>query len=364
MAGYFRQFLAVLRIGPRAQAPFQSVLDEARITDRFLLQWFNYICFVLQALPAKQHQLAPVAFMMDSLYPVGRFLDYPKGGVGSLVDALVAGVEKNGGEVRLKSAVESILIEDGVATGVKLKQGQEIRAETAVISNASTWDTARLLPESCAADWKAAGGDPEPTRSFLHLHIGFKAEGLDPKALRLHYSVINAWEPIDGEGNVVIVSIPSVVDPSLAPPGRHCLHAYVAATEPFELWQGLDRSSSAYKKLKEERCEVLWKAVERIIPDIRQRVDVKLLGSPLTHARFTRRHQGSYGPYARASDSPLAGLSLPGAKTPIPQLLRCGDSTFPGIGVPSSAASGVAAATTLLTVKQHLALLKRMKIPA
>ena len=49
-----------------------------------------------------------------------------------------------------------------------------------------------------------------------------------------------------------------MIDPSLAPPGKHCLHAYLPATEPYELWQGLDRRSAEYQALKEERSRVLW----------------------------------------------------------------------------------------------------------
>ena len=38
--------------------------------------------------------------------------------------------------------------------------------------------------------------------------------------------------------NVVLISIASVLDPSLAPAGKHTLHAYLPATEPFHLWEG------------------------------------------------------------------------------------------------------------------------------
>lgn len=38
--------------------------------------------------------------------------------------------------------------------------------------------------------------------------------------------------------NVVLVSIPSVMDADLAPPGKHTLHAYLPATEPWSLWEG------------------------------------------------------------------------------------------------------------------------------
>ena len=38
--------------------------------------------------------------------------------------------------------------------------------------------------------------------------------------------------------NVVLISLASVLDPSLAPAGKHTLHAYLPATEPFHLWEG------------------------------------------------------------------------------------------------------------------------------
>lgn len=370
IARFLPNFLKVLLVGPQAQAPFARFLEDAHVTDKFLLHWFDYLCFVLQALPAARHQAAPVAFMMEHLYTPGRVLDYPKGGVGALVAALVRGVEKHGGEVRLRSPVEEILLDTaGHANGVKLKSGKAIMASEAVISNASAWDTEKLLPgkQDVRERWRKEGGSPDPAGSFLHLHLGFRADGLpetgQPGALQLHYSVINDWEPVDGPGNVVIVSIPSVVDPSLAPKGRHCLHAYVAASESYDAWDGLDRQSEAYKEKKRQRCAVLWKSVEKIIPDIRSRAEIELLGTPLTHARFLRRHRGTYGPYSPATTGLIPSPSLPGVLGPVPGLLRCGDSVFPGIGVPSSAASGVSAAAAILSVEEHVQLLDAMRIP-
>ena len=55
----------------------------------------------------------------------------------------------------------------------------------------------------------------------------------------LHHIVVNSWDGgVDAEQNVVLVSIPSVLDPRMAPPGKHTLHAYVPATEPWDLWKG------------------------------------------------------------------------------------------------------------------------------
>ncbi|CAE8586460.1 unnamed protein product, partial [Polarella glacialis] len=72
--------------------------------------------------------------------------------------------------------------------------------------------------------------------------------------------------------------------------------------------------------------------------------ELELIGTPLTHARFNRRHSGTYGPLMPSE----AGM-LPGPSTPVEGLLCCGDSTFPGIGVPAAAASGCAAANALMS---------------
>ena len=97
----------------------------------------------------------------------------------------------------------------------------------------------------------------------------------------------------------------------------------------------------------------MWQALERIIPDIRDRLEVTLVGTPLTHERFLRRHRGSYGPAIRAGKA-----LFPGPRTPLPGLFCCGDSTFPGIGLPAVAASGMMTANTLASVSQHLELLE------
>ena len=49
------------------------------------------------------------------------------------------------------------------------------------------------------------------------------------------------------------MSIASVLDPKLAPEGKHVIHAYTPGNEPLDIWDGLDRNSDEYKKLKEER---------------------------------------------------------------------------------------------------------------
>jgi phytoene dehydrogenase-like protein len=69
--------------------------------------------------------------------------------------------------------------------------------------------------------------------------------------------VVNDWNRgVDAEQNVVLISVPTVLGKGLAPPGKHVLHAYTPGTEPFSFWEGLDRKSVDYRRLKEERSEV------------------------------------------------------------------------------------------------------------
>lgn len=162
-------------------------------------------------------------------------LDYPKAGTGAVVDALVRGFTKRGGKLHLGAHVHEILLDDAGpekprATGVRLRNGRVLKARKAVISNASIWNTRRLLPQGSVPEWGAEAVDSvAQCESFLHLHAGIDAAGL-PEGLNCHYALVDDWSRgITAPGNVIIVSIPSLLDPSLAPAGCHTIHAYTGA---------------------------------------------------------------------------------------------------------------------------------------
>ena len=332
--------------------PFSHITDGV-IEDTFTRNWLNLLCFMLSGLPADSTLGAEMAFMFADWYRPGVVLDYPRGGGGALIEALVRGFKRYGGKLRFNSHVEEIIVENQRAIAIKLTNGEKIQAKKAIVSNASIWDTLKLLPEqSLPQKFRFQREQIPACDSFMHLHLGIDASGI-ASDLPCHHLVVNNWEQgITSPQNVVAVSIPSLLDSSLAPPGKHTIHAYTPATEPYELWKGLDRRSDTYQNLKETRSQVLWQALDQIIPNIRDRSEVTLIGTPLTHQRFLRRYRGSYGPAIAAGKG-----RFPGVKTPIAGLFCCGDSTFPGIGVPAVAASGMLVANTLAPVSEHLKLL-------
>lgn len=340
--------------------PFSEIVDSLELEDPFVRNWIDLLAFLLAGVKSNGILSAEMVYMFAEWYKPGCSLEYPLHGSGALVNALVRGIEKFGGRLSLRSHVEKIVVENDRATGVKLSSGQFIRARKAVVSNASMWDTLKLLPKEVVPKSYRDRIDMTPQcESFMHLHLGFDAEGLR-EDLGIHHIVVNDWDRgVDADQNVVLISVPSVLSPDLAPPGKHVLHAYTPGTEPFEFWKGLDPRSAEYKKLKAERSEVIWRAVERALgPGFsRDKCDVKLVGTPLTHQRFLRRNRGTYGPAIQAGKE-----TFPGHSTPIPQLYCCGDSTFPGIGVPAVAASGAIVANSLVSVSQHSELLDAIGI--
>lgn len=88
------------------------------------------------------------------------------------------GLKKHGGRLMLNSHVDDILIEGGKAKGVKLRGGGVVRARKAVVSNASVWDTMKLLPTGAVpAQYKQQSQQTPACPSFMHLHLGFDATG-------------------------------------------------------------------------------------------------------------------------------------------------------------------------------------------
>lgn len=381
---FWRELPLVLRQGARLNEPFSNVIAEVEasgdpITNKFVRNWLDMLCFLLQGLPAEGTMNAVIAYMLNDWYQPDVILDFPRGGSGAIVDALVRGVEKHPGcEVRLNTHVEEILVDPatGTATGVRAQvtrgpaKGPAVaRAAQAVICNADTHGLRALVPRGASAEFDEVIDrrleEFELLPSFVHLHAGIDAAGLGPVSEQLpaQWAYVRDWDApggVEAPRNIVLVSVPSLLDPSLAPEGKHVVHAYTPATEPWADWEGLARGSPEYKAKKAEAADYLWSAVEQYIPNARGRsvAAVEQVGTPFTHGRFLRRYRGSYGPRVKAG-----AQALPSHKTPVKNLWVTGDYSFPGIGVPAAAAGGATVANSLVSVGQHLAMLDKIRLP-
>ncbi|MEL6383144.1 MAG: NAD(P)/FAD-dependent oxidoreductase [Cyanobacteria bacterium J06626_18] len=340
---------ALIKLLPQLGAIQQSVgaLMDQTVRDPWVRQLIDLECFLLSGLKAHGTIAPEVAFVFGERETAP--VDYPVGGSEALVNALVRGLQRWGGELRLGTHVEQILVQQGRAVGVKLKRGATLHAPI-VISNATLWDTyTRLLdPQDLPSEFREQALATPAVHSFMHLHLGIDGTGLDD--LTVHHVVVHGRDhDLTEPGNTCMISIPSVLDSSLAPAGKHCVHVY--SLEPWQDWQ----RDGTYVERKQERAASLYRALEKVIPDVRDRVELELIGTPLTHQRFLRRYQGTYGPAIAAGTG-----FFPGYKTPVDGLLRVGDTTSPGIGVPAVAASGVLCANSLMTSAQNAGMLSTL----
>ncbi len=342
--------LQLLRLLPQLGAVQGSMADLMQdVQDPWVRRLIDLECFLLSGLKAEGTVAPEMAFMFGERSR--SVVDYPIGGSGAIIQALIRGLQRWGGQLRCNAHVEAILVKAGKVVGVRLRGGETLQAPV-VISNATVWDTYQTLlkPEDLPETYRQQALATPAIASFMHLHLGIRAEGLE--TLAGHHVVVHSTEQdVTMPGNTCMISMPSVWDATLAPPGHHVIHAYTL--EPYAGWQ----RDAGYATRKRERAEPLFRALEKVIPDLRDRIVLELIGTPLTHAHYLRCHQGTYGPAIAAKQ----GI-LPSCHTPISGLYRVGNTTLPGIGVPAVAASGILCANTLVSPQQTSKLLQQLNL--
>ena len=318
-----------------------NVGDVARkhIQDPALLKFIDMECFCWSVMPADLTPMINAGMVFSDRHAGG--INYPKGGVGVIAQKLVAGLQRHGGAIRYQARVTKVLLENGQAVGVRLSGGEEIRARR-VVSNATRWDTFGGLIEeqhtpAAERTWRRRY---KPSPSFLSLHLGVEAS-LIPAGTHCHHLLLEDWQAMEDEQGVVFVSMPSLLDPSLAPPNRHIVHAFTPSS--MEAWSGLGPTDYAAKKQAD--ADRLISRLEAILPGLGAAIRHREVGTPRSHRRFLGRSGGSYGPVPALR---LPGLlPMPFNRTAIPGLYCVGDSCFPGQGLNAVAFSGFACAHRL-----------------
>ena len=190
-------------------------------------------------------------------HPVGTAA-FPRGGLGSLTRALAESAKEAGAEIRMDAEVERIRIKDGAVASVVLKDGEEIAAEAAVsgVDPRRTFfsliDPSQLDPvfANRIKNFRAKGNVAKVNLALGGLP-GFPALETNERALRALSGRIHIGPDIDylerafddskyGElsrAPYLDVTIPTILDPALAPDGKHVLSAYVQFA-PYKLKEG------------------------------------------------------------------------------------------------------------------------------
>jgi phytoene dehydrogenase-like protein len=276
---------------------------------------------------------------------------YVKGGMGALAAALAAATRAAGAEIRTGAAVARIRVRDGRAEGVVLADGTEIAARRV----ASSLDARRTLlglvgAEHLAPEVGEAVGAIDFSSASLKINLALSAlprflaashdgDGPGPH----HRGTIHVSPTLDhierafadavagrpSEEPILECTLPSAVDPSVAPPGRHLMSMFVQYA-PYRLAEG---SWDQVKERFADRCVAL---LDQYAPGFAASVLHREVLSPLDlERRFGLTggniFQGAMTPSQLYFMRPLPGLA--GYRMPIPGLYLCGAATHPGGGV-------------------------------
>jgi phytoene dehydrogenase-like protein len=274
---------------------------------------------------------------------------YVRGGMGGLTQALAASARDLGAEIRCEAEVARILVGDGRVTGVALAGGDVYHAPI-VASNADAHVTfLRLLDsEALPADFVAAVERISYASASLKINVAL-AELPSFRALPgtapgpQHRGTIHICPDQDyierafddakyGQPSarpVLECTIPSVVDPTVAPPGRHLMSMFVQYA-PYALREG------SWDALREPFADRCFDLLDEYAPNFKRSVIARQVLTPLDLERVFNLTGGNIFQGAMTPSQLFAFRPVPGYarhRTPIKGLYLCGAAAHPGGGV-------------------------------
>lgn len=307
--------------------------------------------------PAVVHALVMSHYFDGGYYPLGGGFAIPR--------AFVRALKRKGGEIRLSTPVDQILLDKGRAVGVRLGDGTEVRART-VISNADPEVTfgklvgREHLSRRLRRKLDRVSYSTSALSLFFAVNMDLNAAGLDSgnvwysqdanidQAYRHGLSDYNLGpNPIEG----MFLTATTLKDPSKMHSRHHTCEAFAfVGYDAFKKWaadhasEGRPRAGD-YADLKETLTEKMFDGLEQIVPGIRSHVVFADLGTPLTNRYYLNATQGNlYGTDKTAMQ--IGPFAFP-VQTEIGGLFMVGASTL-SHGVVGAAMSGVAAAKAIL----------------
>jgi phytoene dehydrogenase-like protein len=350
----------LLRWGPMAVADFVSEFFETDLL-RAVIAARGIFGTALGPWSAGSTAVLLLRAAADS-HPVGCAA-FTRGGLGSLTLALADAARKAGVEIRTNAEVQHIRVKDGAVTGLVLANGEEIPVE-AVVSGVDPkrtffklLDPTQLDPTfalrirnirangTVAKVHLALGGLPvfsalDPVEGFLNslsgrIHIG---PGIDYLERAFDASKYGEFSP----SPYLDVTIPTLLDPSLAPEGKHVLSAYVQFA-PFKLKEG------NWDARRKDLGDTVVRTLARYAPNLPSLIEHMQVITPLdleTIYGFTGGHifHGELALDQLFTMRPV--LDWARYKMPVRGLFLCGSGTHPGNGL--TGASGANAAREII----------------
>ncbi len=277
---------------------------------------------------AREHDVEwdQLVVLFQSVFLEG--LSRPEGGIRSFLNLIIKRAKKAGVEIRLKSGVERVLVEDGVCRGVVLENGEELTAER-VLSSAGYVETMRMC--GAASETEHVTPRDRGRLSFVETIdvLDRTPHELGVDAATVFYTTRTPFqyrvpeELVDVTSGVISFPSNFVAEKQPEPLAR------VTVLANHDRWCALPEDE--YREAKERASAAAVAEVTTFLPDWRQHATYRDVFTPRTIRFFTGHDQGAvYGSPVKRKDG----------RTPIENLVVIGtDQGF--LGVVGAMVSGV-----------------------
>jgi phytoene dehydrogenase-like protein len=276
-----------------------------------------------------------------------RSWGFSRGGTGAISNAIGGAARELGVEIRTKAPVDKIIIKNGRVAGVALQSGEELLAN--VVSSSvdphltfEKFIDAKELPSaflesvrrykfrgssgkvnialSALPNFKALPGEGAHLRGAMSISPGMEyMERAYDDAKYGHYS----------KRPYIDMVIPSLTDPSVAPPGKHVLSCFVQYA-PYKLAEG------TWDDHREAFGNNVIDTIAQHAPNIKDIIIEKQVLTPLDLEREFGLTQGNIFQGELSLEQLFFLRPVPGwayYKTPVDNLFMCGSATHPGGGI-------------------------------
>jgi phytoene dehydrogenase-like protein len=275
-----------------------------------------------------------------------------RGGTGAISNAIAAAAVDAGTDVRTHAAVARILVRGNRAHGVVLANGDEISADLVVSSVDPRLTFVRmiepgLLPDDFTADihrYKFRGSSgkvnlaldalpdfPVPTHAaattpYAHLR---GAISISPSVDYMERAYDDAKYGRFSRRPYIDIVIPSLTDPSVAPPGKHVMSCFVQYA-PYQLQEG------TWDDQREAFGDTVIDTLSAFAPNLRSIILHRQVITPLDLEREWGLSEGNIFQGELTLEQLFFLRPAPGwaqYRTPVDKLYMCGSATHPGGGI-------------------------------
>jgi len=341
----FLKFTDMLKVAPDL-IKLQSYKTVYKYVEQFIDNEFLRRCFSFHPLLVGGNP-----FDTTSIYAMIHYLErewgvhYAMGGTGAIVNALEKLILEQGGTIQTEAEVEEILVDNGSAKGVRLKNGETIMADE-VVSNADVAFTYKNLinPKHRKKYTDRKIEKTKYSMSLFVIYFGTKKRYLD-SGLAHHNIILGErykglledifHKKILSDDFSLYLHMPTITDPSMAPEG--CEGFYVLSPVPH-LDSGTDWNEMAPKY----RDAIMNFLEENYLPDLQENIIAEHYIDPLHFRDVLNSYKGS-----AFSVEPILTQSAwfrPHNKSEdVDNLYFVGAGTHPGAGLPGVLSSSIIA---------------------